>query len=70
MEEVQETFLEQEEEKKLVDLDQVVNHIQENMVDAFVPVEIEVENIQIPSKKPKGNSMVELKNEGVLISSI
>ena len=40
------------------------------MVDAFVLANIEVENIQIPSKKTKGNSMVELKDEGLLISSI
>ena len=40
------------------------------MADAYVPAEIEVENIQIPSKKPKGNSMVEIEREGVLISSI
>ena len=40
------------------------------MVDAYVPANIEVENIQIPSKKPKENSIVELKNEGLLISSI
>ena len=29
-----------------------------------------MENIQNPSKKTKGNSMVELKSEGVLISSL
>ena len=37
---------------------------------ASILANIELENIQIPSKRPKGNSMVELKNEGVLISSI
>ena len=40
------------------------------MADASVPANIEVENIQIPSKKPKENSMVELRNEGLLISGI
>ena len=34
-----------QEEKQLVDHDQDVNDIQENMADAFVPAEIEVENI-------------------------
>ena len=70
MEEVQEAVLEHEEENKSIDLDHDVNDIQENMADASVPIKIEVENIQIPSKKLKGKPMVEIENEGVLISSI
>ena len=70
LEEVQEAVLEQEEENKKVDIDQDVNDIHENMEDSFVPVEIEVEKIQNHSKKDKGKSMVELKSEGVLISSL
>ena len=71
VEEVQAAVLEHEEENKSVDLDQDVNDIQENMADAFVPTDIEVENIQNPrKKKSKGKSMVELKSEGVLISSL
>ena len=70
VEEVQKAVLEQKEEKKSVDLDQNVNDIQENMADVSVPTEIEVENIHNLSKKTKGKSMVEVKSEGVLISSI
>ena len=70
MEEVHAPFLEQEEEKRSIDLDQDVNDIQENIVDASVPTKIEVENVQIPSKKLKGKPMVEIENEGVLISNI
>ena len=51
--EVQAAILEQKEESKSVDLDQDVNDIQENMEDVSVPAEIEVENIQSPSKKLK-----------------
>ena len=40
------------------------------MADVFVLANIESEDIQIPSEKTKGNSMVEFKNEGVLISSV
>ena len=43
--EVHAAVLEQEEENKSIDLDQDVNDIQENMVDAYVLTEIEVENI-------------------------
>ena len=68
--EVHAAVLEQEEEKRSIDHDQEVNDIQENMADASVPAEIEIENLQIPSKKPEGNSMVEIENEGVLISNI
>ena len=53
MEEVQVAVLEQEEEKKSIDTDHDVNDIEENMEDASVLIDIEVENIQIPSKKPK-----------------
>ena len=70
VEEVLAVALEWEEEKKSVDLDQDINDIQENMADASVPANIEVENIQIPSKKSKGNSLVELKDGGLVISSI
>ena len=51
MEEVQAVVLEQEKEKKSVDLDQDVNDIEENMEDACILADIEVENIHIPSKK-------------------
>ena len=40
------------------------------MVDVSILAEIEVENIHNPSKRTKGKSMVELKSEGVLISSL
>ena len=40
------------------------------MVDVSVPAKIEVENIQNLSTKTKGKSMVEVKSEGVLISSL
>ena len=54
VEEIQIAVLEQKEENKSVDLDQDVNDIQENMADASVPAEIEVENIQNISEKTKG----------------
>ena len=44
--------------------------IQENIENVFVPSKLEAENKQIPSKNLKGKSVVELKNEGLLISSI
>ena len=53
VEEVQAAVLEHEEEKKSVDLEQDASDIQENMLDASVLIDIEVDNIQIPSKKPK-----------------
>ena len=40
------------------------------MADVSVPAKSEVENIQNLSTKTKGNSMVEVKSEGVLISSL
>ena len=62
--------MKQQEERKSVEHDQDFTDIQENIVDIFVPAKIEAKNIQIPSKKLKGKSVVELKNEGVQISSI
>ena len=70
MEEIQTAVLEQKEENKSVELDQNVNDIQEYMADVSVLVEIEVESIQNLSTKTKGKSMVEVKSEGVLISSL
>ena len=58
VEEVQEVVLEQEEENKSVDHDQDVNDIQENIADALVSAKIEVENIQIPSKKLKESQLL------------
>ena len=40
------------------------------MANASILAEIEVENIQNLSTKTKGKSMVEVKSEGVLISSL
>ena len=62
--------MKQEEERTSVENDQDFTDIQENIADVFVPSKLEVENIQIPSKKLKGRSLVEIKNEGVQISSI
>ena len=62
--------MKQEEEKKSVEHDQEFTDIQENITDVIVLAKLQVENIQIPSKKFKGNSVVESKNEGLLISSI
>ena len=70
VEEVHAVVLEQKEENKSVELDQNVNDIQEDMADVSVPAKIEVENIQNLSTKTKGKSRVELKSEGVLISSL
>ena len=58
LEEVQAASLKQEEEKKSVEHDQEFTDIQENITDVFVPAKLEDENIQIPSKKFKGKSVV------------
>ena len=59
LEEVQATGLKQEEEKKSVEHDQEFTDIQENLIDVIVLGKLQDENIQIPSKKFKGNSVVE-----------
>ena len=63
-------FQNQKEEEKSVELDQNVNYMQEDMADVSVPTNIEVENIQNLNTKTKGKSRVEVKSEGVLISSL
>ena len=70
VEEVHAAVLEQKEENKSVELDQNVNDIQEDMVNVFVATKIEVDNIQNISTKTKGKSRVEVKSDGVLISSL
>ena len=62
--------MKQEEERKSVEHDQDFTDIQENIAEVFVPAKLEAENIQIPSKKLKGKSMVVLKYEAMEISSI
>ena len=70
VEEVHAIVLEQKEENKSVEFDKNVNDTQEYMEDVSIPTKIEVENIQNLSTKIKGKSMVEVKSEGVLISSL
>ena len=70
VEEVQATVLKHEEERKPIEHDKDFTDIQENIAYVFVPSNLEAENIQIPSKKLKGKLVVEIKNEGVQISSI
>ena len=55
VEEVHAAVLEQQDEKKSVNLDRDANDIQENMADVFVLANIESEDIQISSEKTKGN---------------
>ena len=70
VEEVHAIVLEQKEENKSFELNQNVNDIQEDMADVSFLANIEVENIQNLSTKTKGKSRVEVKSEGVLISSL
>ena len=70
VEEFQAAVLEQEEEKKSVDIDQDVNDIQETWQMLLFQPRLKWKTYKIPVKKAKGNSMVELKSEGVLISSL
>ena len=40
------------------------------MTEVSIPTKMESEDIQVPSEKTKGNSMVGFRKEGVLISSV
>ena len=58
------------EEKESVKLDLDINDIQGNMTEVSIPSKMESEEIQVPSEKTKGNSMVGFKKEGLLISTV
>ena len=70
LKEVYEIVLQQPEEKESVKLDLDINDIQGNMIEVSIPSKMESKDIQVPSEKTKGNSMVGFKKEGVLISTV
>ena len=63
LEEVHATVLEQQEEKESVKIDLDSNDVQENVVEVSILAKVELEDIQVPSKKNKENPWLDLKRK-------